>query len=65
MRQVADKAASERIACASGVKNFFEREGGNVKNLVAVEKQCAMFAFFDDERARSHIADNAGGISEM
>lgn len=62
--EVADEAACEGVASAGGVEDFFEGEGGDVENLIILEEEGAVFAFFDDEGTGAHVTNDASGLDE-
>lgn len=47
--EITEKAACEGIACACGIADIFEGEGGSGEDHIAIKQHCAIFTAFDDD----------------
>ena len=59
--EAAHDAACEAVACAGGVNDVFGGVSGQAGDAVFVDEDTAVFAFLDDDEARAHGEDVAGG----
>ena len=59
------EAAGEGVASAGGVGELGERVGRGGEEVVFTEEHGAVFAFFDDDVARSHFEEAAAGDDEV
>src|SRR5699024_442901 len=55
LSQISHKTAGKRISCSCRIKNFFQWKCRCKEDLLSMEKECAMFPFFNDLKLWTHF----------